>query len=1268
MKSNKTSKTIGTVGLIFLVISSAVFVTFALPPAHVRAAAITADDSDGDGIANDVDACPVSNLLPTVIVKGCDAGVTNVLFPDGCTMSDLIADCYAKSKNHGDFVSCSEQFINEWYNIGLITNAERRDLKTCIMNSDLPSDQAFIAGTVFNDANGNGKQDDNESGIAGVTVTLDGSATDITNQLGYYIFQTNQGGVHSVVETDPDGFISTTPNTVTINVILGQYYLANFGDTNNLTDTASIYGTVFNDANGNGMMDSGETGIPWVTVALDGNTHITNSLGQYTFQVTAAGVHTVVETDPAGFRSTTPNDVSINVVLGSSYVVNFGDTDNLTDRANIYGTVFNDDNANGLQDPGETGISGVSVKLDDNTIYFTNYLGQYTFQIAEAGIHKVMETDPDGFISTTPNEVTVGVVLGNSYLVNFGDSNKLRATISGMVFNDANVNGIMDPGEAGIKGVTVMLSRNGSVVESTTEDSGAYQIKVAMPGTYTIFETDPAGFVSTNAIPGSSQVIKIDANSLRAEITLADIVSQKQLSDNLFGDAALSSVIEISGRVWEDGNANGQPDADESGLAGAIIKLSSGLEQTTAADGNFILYGPINATINVTRTNPAGYSSTDAIPGDGAQKVNNDTIVVNGSLAPQNPEFGNFYSTNNLFGAVRTDIVAIISGTVFNDENENGALDNGEAGLPDILITMEDFTGSMISVHSNSEGYYQFVVPTGKTVSISSQGPGGGFYPTTSERIVIIPQQSIEYQNNNFGYSNDSDAAVIYGTVFDDADADGVQDANETGIAGGNVTLDSSTIHITNQLGQYTFPITEAGFHNVMETDPAGYYSTTPNQVNVNVALGNSYRVDFGDTGNITDRALIYGTVFNDANGNGVLDAGETGITGVTVTLDGSAVYVTNTWGQYVFQFTEAGVHRVVETDLTGYRSTTPNEVNVDVSLGNIYQVDFGDTDNLTDRANIYGTVFNDTNRNGVQDANETGIAGVTITLDNTSIYITNKFGQYTFQISEAGLRTVVESDPNGFISTTPNDVSTEVILGNSYVVNFGDAIEIITTTTTVQPTTTTSIRVRPTTTTTSVVPTTTTTVVTTTTTIPVPPPDCTTDAECDDGNFCNGTESCVEGTCQSGQNPCDPVQQICSESLNTCVDIKKIEASTAFLPRRDERKLRAPILLPKLSYWLRVKIKAENNVDLEKSLFSVEGATQGYSGVTIDNTRFKKIRGAFLRKNRENVFWVPISVPKNATPGTWKITITTDRTDAADPFIEIVEGRFIIREKLFQK
>lgn len=44
----------------------------------------------------------------------------------------------------------------------------------------------------------------------------------------------------------------------------------------------------------------------------------------------------------------------------------------------------------------------------------------------------------------------------------------------------------------------------------------------------------------------------------------------------------------------------------------------------------------------------------------------------------------------------------------------------------------------------------------------------------------------------------------------------------------------------------------------------------------------------------------------------------------------------------------------------------------------------------------------------------------------------------------------------------------------------------------------------------------------------------CTTDAECDDGLFCTGTETCVSGTCQSSGDPCTG-GTVCNEATDTC-------------------------------------------------------------------------------------------------------------------------------------
>jgi hypothetical protein len=46
--------------------------------------------------------------------------------------------------------------------------------------------------------------------------------------------------------------------------------------------------------------------------------------------------------------------------------------------------------------------------------------------------------------------------------------------------------------------------------------------------------------------------------------------------------------------------------------------------------------------------------------------------------------------------------------------------------------------------------------------------------------------------------------------------------------------------------------------------------------------------------------------------------------------------------------------------------------------------------------------------------------------------------------------------------------------------------------------------------------------------------PECSIDADCDDGLFCNGAETCNAGSCQAGSNPCPG--QSCDEATDSCV------------------------------------------------------------------------------------------------------------------------------------
>ena len=49
----------------------------------------------------------------------------------------------------------------------------------------------------------------------------------------------------------------------------------------------------------------------------------------------------------------------------------------------------------------------------------------------------------------------------------------------------------------------------------------------------------------------------------------------------------------------------------------------------------------------------------------------------------------------------------------------------------------------------------------------------------------------------------------------------------------------------------------------------------------------------------------------------------------------------------------------------------------------------------------------------------------------------------------------------------------------------------------------------------------------------------CINNADCDDGLFCNGAETCVGGVCQAGENPCPG--QVCEEDSDMCFDIRPL-------------------------------------------------------------------------------------------------------------------------------
>jgi hypothetical protein len=94
--------------------------------------------SDADGVPDGLDSCIGSDTSATVVIGGCDSGVANTVFANGCRISDAIEACAEGAGNHGAFVSCVSHYTNGLKQNGTITNANKGAIQSCAAGASIP--------------------------------------------------------------------------------------------------------------------------------------------------------------------------------------------------------------------------------------------------------------------------------------------------------------------------------------------------------------------------------------------------------------------------------------------------------------------------------------------------------------------------------------------------------------------------------------------------------------------------------------------------------------------------------------------------------------------------------------------------------------------------------------------------------------------------------------------------------------------------------------------------------------------------------------------------------------------------------------------------------------------------------------------------------------------------------------------------------------------------------------------------------------------------
>ena len=226
------------------------------------------------------------------------------------------------------------------------------------------------------------------------------------------------------------------------------------------------------------------------------------------------------------------------------------------DKGSVQGRVFYDLNGNGTDDPGEPGIEGKTIQLNENQSVRTDAGGRYQFS-ANAGEYDVALVSDDLGVHLRASTLTrrkISLRSRQSVNVSFGVSD--FGFVGGRVFNDLDLSGIAPPSNVqGIGGVKINL-RSGNIViaKTVTNGNGTYEFQNLRPGIYTL-ETDAATLPANFRLPAqTSREIKVEP--LRGFYLDIPVAAQRAIAGIVFVD--------------KDGDGNFNAQTDEP-VEGAVI-------------------------------------------------------------------------------------------------------------------------------------------------------------------------------------------------------------------------------------------------------------------------------------------------------------------------------------------------------------------------------------------------------------------------------------------------------------------------------------------------------------------------------------------------------------------------------------------------------------------------------------------------------------------------------------------------------------------------
>ena len=373
--------------------------------------------------------------------------------------------------------------------------------------------------------------------------------------------------------------------------------------------SGTIGGWAFFDRNRDGLRQGFESAAN-VTAYLDLDTDAvrdatepaitTHDTGRYEFAGLPPG-RWVVRFEPAA-NPVAPNTVpggdrpAHDVTLQTGQVLDDRNLGLTVPGTVVWGTVFNDADADGARGPNELGLAGQQLYLDtDNDrlrdagepLATTAADGTYAFTGPPGGTYVVRRVDQPGWRQTLPAGSPRGggspVTVADGQAATaapFGVAVAAAGSIRGAVWNDWNADRNLDGGDTPRPGVQVYVDLNEDGVLSAGQEPatvtgafGTYGFPSLVPGPSTVRLVPNSAVQQTWPWPGTGHAVDVPPGGQAAAPEVL-----------LFDPAATPPTGRIAGQVWLDRDRDGLMDLDEPPLPGHTVYMDAGTPANGALD------------------------------------------------------------------------------------------------------------------------------------------------------------------------------------------------------------------------------------------------------------------------------------------------------------------------------------------------------------------------------------------------------------------------------------------------------------------------------------------------------------------------------------------------------------------------------------------------------------------------------------------------------------------------------------------------------------